>query len=132
MISDFVDGLEVASPTVVRQATRDFAAALAMSPEFKRVEEAAAVLQDDAGARQVMLAYQEKQQALQAVLLLGALSAGEQAELETLRQSYLEEPVVAAYLRAQDELRALCQQTGAALSMYIDFDFAAACAGGCC
>lgn len=127
-----IGNLEVAPPAVVRQAARDFAAALAMSPEFERMEEAAAVLQADAAARQAMLAYQEKQQALQAVLLLGALSAEEQAELERLRQIYLGQPAVAAYLRAQEELRALCQQAGAALSSHIDFDFASACASGCC
>ena len=132
MISNFVDELEVAPPAVVRQAARDFAAALASTPEFQALEEAAAGLQEDPAARQAMIAYQEKQQSLQGLLMLGALSAEEQAELEALRQAYLGQPAVATYLHAETDLRALCQQAGAALSATIDFDFAAACGGGCC
>ncbi len=131
MTTDYVDELEVAPPAVVRQAARDFAAALASTAAFQALEEAAAALQDDPAARQAMVAYQEKQQSLEAVLMLGALSEEEQAELEQLRQAYLGQPAVTAYLGAQEDVRALCQQAGTALSAYIDFDFAAAC-GGCC
>lgn len=132
MISNFIDELEVAPPAVVRQAARDFAAALVSTVEYQALEEAAATLQEDAAARQDMLAYQEKQQSLQGLLMLGALSAEEQSELEQLRQAYLDQPAVAAYLRAEADLRAVCQQAGVALSATIDFDFAAACGGGCC
>lgn len=132
MTTLYVDELEVAPPAVVRQAARDFAAALASTAEFQALEEAAATLQDDATARQAMLAYQEKQRSLQGLLLLGALSTEEQNELEQLRQVYLDQPAVDAYLRAETNLRALCQQAGTALSATIDFDFAAACGGGCC
>ncbi|MDT8305599.1 MAG: YlbF family regulator [Anaerolineae bacterium] len=132
MTTLYVNELEIASPAVVRQTARDFAAALAASPEFQALEEATATLQEDSAARQAMLAYQEKQRALQGVLMLGALSSEEQTELEQLRQAYLSQPAVATYLNAEAKLRTLCQQAGAALSHYIDFDFAAACGGGCC
>ena len=52
-----IGNLEVAPPAVVRQAARDFAAALAMSPEFERMEETAAAVQGVAAARKAMLAY---------------------------------------------------------------------------
>jgi cell fate (sporulation/competence/biofilm development) regulator YlbF (YheA/YmcA/DUF963 family) len=132
MISNFVDELEVAPPAVVRQTARDFAAALASTVAFQALEKAAATLHENSDARQAMLAYQEKQRSLQGLLMLGALSAEEQSELEQLRRAYLDQPAVAAYLRAEADLRTLCQQAGAALSATIDFDFAAACGGGCC
>lgn len=132
MTTLYVDELEVAPPAVVRQAAHDFAAALAATTEFQTLEEAAAALQNDNAARQAMLAYQEKQRSLQGLLMLGALSKEEQTELEQLRQAYLAQPAVASYLRAETNLRTLCQQAGAALSATIDFDFASACGGGCC
>ncbi|MFW6097452.1 MAG: YlbF family regulator [Chloroflexota bacterium] len=132
MTSHFVDELEVAPPDVVRQAARDFAAALASTSAFQALEEAAATPQEDTDARRAMRAYQEKQQSLQGLLMLGALSVEEQNELEQLRQAYLNQPAVADYLHAEADLRAICQQVGAALSATIDFDFAGACGGGCC
>lgn len=132
MTTLYGDELEVAPPAVVRQVARDFAAALASTAEFQALEEAAATLLEDATARQAMFAYQEKQRSLQGLLMLGALSIEEQTELEQLRQTYLQQPAAASYLRAETNLRTLCQQASAALSATIDFDFAAACGGGCC
>lgn len=132
MTLDLIDELEVAPPAVVRQAAHEFAAALATAPEFEALDEAAAKLRADAAARQAMAAFQEKQRSLQAVLMLGAASVEEQAELERLREAYLAQPAVTAYFQAEEQLRALCQQIAGTLSAYINFDFAAACGGGCC
>lgn len=127
-----LDELEVAPPAAVHQAAHDFAAALAAAPEFAALDEAAAMLRADTAARQAMVAFQEKQRALQAVLMLGATSPEEHAELEWLREAYLAEPTVTAYFQAEEALRALCQQAAGALSAYISLDFAATCGGGCC
>ncbi len=132
MIMDIVDELEVAPPAVVRQAAHDLAAALAAAPEYQALDEAAATLRADDAARRAITAFQEKQRSLQAVLMLGAASAEERAELERLRQAYLAAPAVTAYFQAEAELRALCRQVGAALSAYINYDFAGASGGGCC
>lgn len=131
-ILDMTDELEVAPPAVVLQAAHDFAAALAAAPEFQALEEAAATLRADAGARQAMAAFQEKQRALKAVFIHGAANGTGQAELEALRQAYLAQPAVVAYFRAEEALRALSQQAAGTLSAYINFDFAAACGGGGC
>lgn len=127
-----LDELEVAPPAVVRQAAADFAAALAAAPEFAALDAAAATLRADAAARQVMFAFQEKQRELQAIVMSGAASAEKRAELEQLRAAYLAQPAVAFYFQAEEQLRALCQQVAGTLSAYINFDFAAACGGGCC
>jgi cell fate (sporulation/competence/biofilm development) regulator YlbF (YheA/YmcA/DUF963 family) len=132
MMLDLIDELEVAPPAVVRQAAHDFAAALAAAPEFEALDEAAARLRADAAARQAMVAFQEKQRSLQAVLMLGAASVEEQAELERLREAYLAQPAVTAYFQAEEQLRVLCQQVAGTLSAYINFDYVAACGGGCC
>jgi cell fate (sporulation/competence/biofilm development) regulator YlbF (YheA/YmcA/DUF963 family) len=132
MMLDLIDELEVAPPAVVRQAAHDFAAALAAAPEFAALDAAAAGLRADVAARQAMVTFQEKQHSLQAVLILGAASAEEQAELERLREAYLAQPAVTAYFQAEEALRSLCQQLAGTLSAHINFDFAGACGGGCC
>jgi cell fate (sporulation/competence/biofilm development) regulator YlbF (YheA/YmcA/DUF963 family) len=123
---------ELAPPSVVRKAVRDFAAALADTPQFKAFEEAAKRLRHDEAAQHAMGAYQEKQQALQALLMLNAVGAEEQAELERLRESFLAEPSVAAYLLAESDLRTVCQAAAGILSQHIGLDLAAACSSGCC
>lgn len=132
MTTPGISDLEVALPSVVKQAALDFAAALASSSLFKRFETASAHLRDDQAAQKAMRAYQEKQQSLQAMLLLNAGSEAERAELERLRQAFLGQPAVADYLGAEAELRQLCQRTAGLLSRMIDLDFATACGTGCC
>lgn len=132
MTLDMIDELEMAPPAVVLQAAHDFAAALAGAPEFHALEEAAATLRADIGARRAMVAFQEKQRALNTGNIRGSASTEERAELERLRQSYLAEPAVIAYFQAEEALRGLCQQVAGLLSVTINFDFAAACGGGCC
>ena len=132
MTSIGVSDLEIAPPSVIRQAALDFAAALAASSQFQLFEAASACLTEDLAAQQAMRAYQEKQQALQGLLLLNAVSEEEQAELERLRKVFLDKPAVIDYLEAEANLRTLCQKSANQLSQLIDFDFAAACSTGCC
>jgi len=124
--------LEIAPPAVVSQAARGFAEALAETPEFMAFEQAASAMNDDAMAEQARIAFQTKQQSLQALLRLNAVSAQDQAELERLRQAFLSLPTVAAYARAEADLVAVCQETGDLLSHHIGIDIAAVCASGCC
>ncbi len=132
MTSISISDLEVTPPSVIKQAAHDFAKALAESPAFQRFEAASARLREDSEAQQAMQLYQEKQQSLQAVLLLDAVSEEERAELERLRKVFLDEPAVIDYLEAEANLRTLCQKTAADLSQMIEFDFVAACGTGCC
>lgn len=124
--------LEIAPATVVQQAARDFAAALAETPQFRAFEEATERLNQDEAAQRAMGAYQDKQQALQAVLMLNAVSVEERVELESLRKTFLESPSVVAYVLAETELRAVCQEAASMLSQHIGLSFAAACSSGCC
>jgi len=132
MTSIGVSDLEIAPPSMIKQAALDFAAALAASSQFQLFEAASACLIEDLAAQQAMRAYQEKQQALQGLLLLNAVSEEEQAELERLRKVFLDKPAVIDYLEAEANLRTLCQKSANQLSQMIDFDFAAACSTGCC
>jgi cell fate (sporulation/competence/biofilm development) regulator YlbF (YheA/YmcA/DUF963 family) len=124
--------LEVALPSVVLQAARDFAGALAETPQFQAFEEAAERLRRDEAAQRTMGAYQAKQQSLRMMLMLNAVSAEEGAELERLRQAFLAAPAVAAYLQAQEDLTAISQAAADLLSQHIGLSFAAACGPGCC
>jgi cell fate (sporulation/competence/biofilm development) regulator YlbF (YheA/YmcA/DUF963 family) len=116
----------------VRAAASAFAQALAESAEFQAFEQAADRLRQDETAQRAIGAYQTKQMSLQAVLMLNAASAQDQAELERLRQAFLSHPTVAAYLQAQENLAAVCQATADVLSQRIGLSFTAACGPGCC
>jgi cell fate (sporulation/competence/biofilm development) regulator YlbF (YheA/YmcA/DUF963 family) len=124
--------LEIAPEGIVRQAARDFAAALSQMPEFKAFEQAATSFRRDESAQEAMRAYQEKQQSMRALQILGALSSEEQQELLTLQQAFYQHPVVQDYLRAQSRLATQCQQLGQLLSESLELDYAAACGVSCC
>lgn len=121
------------APAATIQAARDLAAALSETPEFQAFEQASAQLRADPTAGPAIRALQTKQQALRAVLALGAASPEEQAELAELERTVRAHPAISAYTRAQAELTALCQTIGDVLSDYTGLNFAAVCgAGGCC
>ena len=121
-----------ATEIAVREATRAFAQALTETAEYEAFEEAASRLRDDQLAQQAIVAYQSKQQSLEAMLMLNAVSVEDQAELERLRQAFLSESTVVAYFQAQEDLMALCQASADLLSERIGLSFAAACGPGCC
>lgn len=132
-MSDFdLKELELAPPEVVRQSARDFAVALSETPQFKAYETAIERLNDDPQAQHAMEAFQAKQEALQAMLMLNAVSAAERAELEQLQLAFMNQPAVAAYFQAQTDLMAICQASADWLSEAIGLNFAAACGSGCC
>ena len=124
--------LEIAPPSVVRQAARDFATALAETPPFKAYEQAEQRLRGNQAAQRVIGTYQSKQTSLRMSLMLNAASAEERAELARLREAFLAEPTVAAYLQAQADLMNLCEVAAGLLSQHIGLSFAAACGSGCC
>lgn len=127
-----LNDLELAPPSVIRQAARDLATALAETPQFKAFEQANERLRYDQAAQRAIEAYQTKQQSLQMLFMLNAVGQDEQAELERLRQAFLAEPAVAAYLQAQEQFAALCQEAADLLSRHIGLSFTAACGPGCC
>lgn len=116
----------------MHNAARSFAQALAESAEFQAFEQAAERLRQDEIAQQTIRAYQNKQQSLQMMLMLNAVSPQDQAELERLQKAFLEHPAVAAYLKAQEELNTLCQEAANLLSERIGLSYTAACGPGCC
>ena len=124
--------LDIATPAIVRAAARDFAVALAETPQFKTFEQVAERFRQDQAAQQALGAYQEKQISWRALLMLNALSTEQRAELESLQSAFVNQPVVQEYFKAQTELAALCQALGDALSESIGLNYAAACGVSCC
>jgi len=124
--------IEVASPPVVRTAARDFAAALAETPQFKVFERACEALNHDFAAQQALSAYRDKAESLRALLMLNAVSETERAELERLKQDYLTRASVQGYAAAEAELTALCQQAAGMISAAIGLNYAASCGASCC
>ena len=126
------ENIENASPSVVMQAARDFAASLAETPQFKAFELTAYAFRQNQAAQQAMQAYQQKQQSQRALLMLNALSTEQRDELERLQSAFINQPVVQEYFTAQAELATLCQALGDALSESIGLNYAAACGVSCC
>jgi len=126
------ENIENASPSVVMQAARDFAASLAETPQFKAFEQTAYAFRQNQAAQQAMQAYQQKQQSQRALLMLNALSTEQRDELERLQSAFINQPVVQEYFTAQAELATLCQALGDALSESIGLNYAAACGVSCC
>ncbi len=132
-MEDFLsEDIEISPPSVVSQAARDFASALAETPQFKAFEQAAFTFRQDKTARQAMQAYQDKQQSLRALLMLNALDAEQRAELDKLQNDFMSQPVVEKFLNAQEALVELCQELGDQLSASIGLNYAAACGVSCC
>ncbi len=124
--------LELAPSEVVRQAARDFATALTETPQFKAYEEAAERLNHDVAAQRVIDEFQAKRQALQAQLMLNAVSEADQAELQRLQDAFSNTPAVMAYAQAQADLMMICQAAADWLSEAIGLNYTAACRSGCC
>ena len=124
--------LELAPPEVVRQAARDFAVALSETPQFRAYDEAAERLNQDPVAQRAIDAFQAKQQSLQAMLMLNAVSEADKAELQRLQQAFASTPAVVAYAQAQADLMVICQASADWLSEAIRLNYAAACGSGCC
>lgn len=116
----------------VQAASHAFAQALAKSPEFQAFEQAGERLSQDETAQKAILAYQNKQQSLQMMLMLNAVSPEDRKELDRLQKAFMAEPSVVAYLNAQEELNLLCQASANVLSERIGLSFTAACGPGCC
>lgn len=132
MNDDDLNELELATASVVKQAARDFAATLAETPQFKAYEEAADRLNHDAEAQRAIEAFETRQQSLQALLMLKAVSEADQVELQRLKRAFSSLPAVIAYSQVQANLMTMCQTAADLLSQAIGLDYAAVCGPGCC
>ncbi len=126
------EDIEIAPSSVVKRAARDFAAAVAETPEFEAFEQAADRFRQDQSAQQALGTYQEKQLAWRALIMLNALSPEQKSELESLQNTFVNHPMVQAYFKAQTEFATLCQTLGDTLSESIGLNYAAACGASCC
>lgn len=127
-----VNGVQQAhlSPDVMN-AVRAFAAALDSTPEFVGFEEYARALKNDEDATNAIHAYQSKQQSLQLMSRLNAVSEDDLSELERLQRAVFDHPTISGYVQAQDQLTALCQTSAVLLSERIGLEFSVK-RSGCC
>lgn len=126
------DDIEIAPASVVLSAARDFAAALAETPQYKAFEQTAERFRQDQAAQQAMEAYRQKQMDYRPLLMLNALSDEQRAELEGLKNAFVNQPVVQEYFQAQTDLAIVCQALGDTISESIGLNYAAACGVSCC
>jgi cell fate (sporulation/competence/biofilm development) regulator YlbF (YheA/YmcA/DUF963 family) len=124
--------IEISPESIVKQAARDFAAALSETPQFKAFEQADLAFRQDQAAQQALLALQEMQKSLRPMMLLNALSTDQHFELQRLQNTFTSQPVVQEYFSAQADLAALCQALGDQLSHAIGLNYASICASSSC
>lgn len=116
----------------VRKAAREFAAVLASTPQYEAFDRAASQLRNDETAQRAIGEFMRKQQSLQVMQMLGALSQADRRELQRQQQRMAENPTVKHYFRCQEELTEICQEMAKIITETIGVDFAASCGPGCC
>jgi cell fate (sporulation/competence/biofilm development) regulator YlbF (YheA/YmcA/DUF963 family) len=120
------------SPEMMRSA-RLFAESFAESAQFQEFEQAFVNFRQDPAAQTALQEFQKKQASLKALLMLNAVSAEDQKELQVLQERFYQAPSVLRYTQAQAELTAISQEVGDLLSNAIGLDFGNSCrTGGCC
>jgi cell fate (sporulation/competence/biofilm development) regulator YlbF (YheA/YmcA/DUF963 family) len=125
--------LEMVSRTAVMLAAKQFAEALADTPQFREFEQACFDFRQDTDTQNAIQEFQKKQASLKALLMLKAVSEADQQELNQLQDRFYQQPTVLRYTKAQEELMSMCQEIGDHLSKRIGLDYGAACkTGGCC
>lgn len=121
-----------AEPSDVERAARRFAAALAETPTYRAFEEASVRFSNDEHAREAYQAFQARQRELQPMIMLGAASEEQKAELDQMYEAFMSEHSASGLLEAQASLAALCSQLDVLLSEQLEFPFGATCSPGCC
>ncbi len=125
--------LEIAPRSTVIQAARQFAEAMGSTPQFKEFEQSYFKFRQDEVAQGALQEFQKKQASLKALLMLNALSDEDRNELQRLQDKFYQQPAVAQYTKAQEDLIAICQEIGDQLSASIGLDYGTSCRqGGCC
>ena len=132
MTDHVLDDIEIAPPSVVKRAARDFAAALSETPQYKAFEDANGVFQKDEVAQRAQQDTKPGSKSLRALLMLNAAPAEDQQELERLRQAFFSQPSVLAYLKTQNDLMALSRACADLLSQTTGLNYAATCGSNCC
>jgi cell fate (sporulation/competence/biofilm development) regulator YlbF (YheA/YmcA/DUF963 family) len=128
-----LNDLEMASKSVVMQAARHFAQALADTPQYQEFEGAFLNYRQDANAQQAIQNFQQKQASLKAIMQTNAVNAEDKQELQQLQEQFFQQPSVIRYGKAQEALAAVSQEVGDLLSKAIELDFGNSCrTGGCC
>ena len=107
-----------------RRAVRNFATSLVETPQFQAFEQTTTVLNNDKAAQRAMEAYQAKQDSLQTLLMLNAVSNADRTELENLRQAVIAQPAVSAYVDAERAMMTLLQAVANVVSEEISLPFA--------
>lgn len=117
--------------TEVREAVRHFGLELTNTPQFVQFKQAAEALEQDEEAQRALAAYQQKQQSLQVVIRLNALTDEERLELDRLHEAVFSRSTVTEYIQAQNAVVELFSAVNDVVSNRLGLRFAQR-RGGCC
>lgn len=117
----------------LQQATEQLGQALRASAPVKAYVDASTDLETDAEATGLLDELVQRQAALRVKQNGGGLSQADIDGLRALQSRVQTQPTIAAYLQAQQDLRALLPQINYEISQLLGVDFAAlARKSGCC
>lgn len=133
MDNNKLNELEVVSKAVVMNTARQFAQALAETPQFMTFEESYQAFRQDHEVQKAYEALQKKQESIRMMMMLNAVDEDERQKFQDLQTDFYQQETVQQYLAAQESLVSLCQEIGDILSDATGLDFGSACRiGGCC
>jgi cell fate (sporulation/competence/biofilm development) regulator YlbF (YheA/YmcA/DUF963 family) len=120
--------------TVVIEASKKFARAIAESSEFRNYEEAVTAFRGDAEAETLLTEFQEAQRRHRMMGSWGGLTPNDGKNIQELQKRVLENPILHRYFESQETVLVLLKALDVLLRSKMEFDFAviAKPAGGCC
>lgn len=107
-----------------QEAVANCASALRQSKALTEFKRCADALEQDSGAQEGLRALQEKRDSIRALMLLNALSEADRDELQRLERAVYTNPVIDAYLHAEEQAAELCREVNDRISAAIGMRFA--------
>ena len=114
------------------EKAKEFAEALASSPEYVTFKEVQEQMMRDEAAQTMLQEFQRRQQSLQIAQMTGYSISMEQINsLREYQRKLLEHPTIKKFFQAQKELSQLIQITNRIISEKIGIDYGGSCGQGC-
>lgn len=115
----------------VREKAQELGEEIARSREFAAMVNAQQAMLQDAAAREIIEEFNHKQRLFRMLQSQGFnLTASQKAEVERLERRMLDNPLIAEYIRAQQEFERLLDEVNKIIDRAISSSFI--CSSGCC
>jgi cell fate (sporulation/competence/biofilm development) regulator YlbF (YheA/YmcA/DUF963 family) len=115
----------------VEALSRELGAAIADLPEYEAFEEAKAAVEEDEAAQEKISEFEQFREEFMLARQTGEATQEDLRELQRKQEALHDIPVMAAFLKTQNELELRLQEINEEISTELAIDFGEK-AGGCC